>query len=76
MISVFTLYHTIPTFNDPELKVFENNVGKRENACSFPTMFSSLSKTKVIILATFNFSSANGFSLDQSRILSFGKELK
>ena len=27
-----TLYHTIPTFNDPEKKSFENNVGKVENA--------------------------------------------
>ena len=27
-----TLYHTIPTFNDPEKEGFENIVGKGENA--------------------------------------------
>ena len=27
-----TLYHTIPTFNDPEKEGLENIVGKRENA--------------------------------------------
>ena len=31
-ISGLTLYHTIPTLNDPEKKAFENIVGKRENA--------------------------------------------
>ena len=37
-----TLYHTIPTFNDPE-KAFENILGKGENAAfsPFPTMFST-----------------------------------
>ena len=39
-------------------------------------MFSILSKTKIIILSTFILSSANAFSLDQSKILLFGKELK
>ena len=33
------------------------------------------SKRKFIILVTFHLSSANAFSLDQSKILSFGKEL-
>ena len=38
-------------------------------------MFSTLSKTKIIILANFILSSANAFNLEQSTILSFGKEL-
>ena len=56
---------------------FENMVGKGESApfSPFPTMFSTLSKTKIVILANFIFSSPNTFNLDQSRILSFGKEL-
>ena len=39
-------------------------------------MFSTLSKTKIIILANFILSSATAFNLDQSRILLFGKEFK
>ena len=38
-------------------------------------MFSTLSKTKILILGTLILSSANAFNLDQSKILSFGKEL-
>ena len=38
-------------------------------------MFSTQSKTEIIILATVNLSSANALNLDQSRILWFGKEL-
>ena len=38
-------------------------------------MFSTLSKTEIIILAAFYLSSAKALDLDQSRILSFGKEL-
>ena len=39
-------------------------------------MFSTLSKTKLIILSTPILSSANAFNMDQSKILPFGKELK
>ena len=39
-------------------------------------MFSTLSKTKIIILAMFDLSSANPFKLDQAGILSFGIEFK
>ena len=39
-------------------------------------MFSTLSKTGIIILATLNLSSANVWNLDQSKILLFGKEFK
>ena len=37
-------------------------------------MFFTLSKTKIINSGTFNLSSANAFNLDQSKMLSFGKE--
>ena len=38
-------------------------------------MFSTLWKTKIVILNAFILSSSNAFKLDQSEILSFGKEL-
>ena len=38
-------------------------------------MFSTLPKTNLIFSVTFILSSANAFNLDQSTILSFGKEL-
>ena len=60
-------------------KPFENLVGKGENAGNyhfspFPTMFSTLSKTNINFSVTFILSSAKAFNLDQSEILSFGKE--
>ena len=75
-----TLYHTILTFNDPRKKPLENIVGKGENAGNqhfllFPTLFSTLSKTNFKFLFTFILSPADAFNLDQSKILSFGKEL-
>ena len=55
-------------------------MGKGENAVNqhfllFPQCFLTLSKKEIIILATFNFSSANAFNLVTSKILLFGKEL-
>ena len=49
-----TFYQTIPTFNNPTKEPFENIVTKGENAGDqhflfFPTMFSTLSKTEIII---------------------------
>ena len=38
-------------------------------------MFSTLSKTNFSFSVTFTLSSANAVNLDQSKILSFGKEL-
>ena len=38
-------------------------------------MFSTLSKTKIIILSPLILSSANAFNLELSKILLFGKEL-
>ena len=41
----------------------------------FPTMFSTLSKTEIIIFVTFNLSSANAFNFHQSKNLSSGNGL-
>ena len=38
-------------------------------------MFSTQSKTEIIILATFYLSSANALNLVMSKLLSFGKDL-
>ena len=57
-------------------KLFENIVRKGENEPAFspiPTMFSNLSRRKLLILATFNLSSANVFNLVYSCL--FIKEL-
>ena len=74
---IITLYHTIPTFDNPKRASFQKHrgkrrlwktVGKAENAGINP------SKREIIIL-TFNLSSANAFNLDQAKILLFGKKL-
>ena len=79
-IGPLPLYHTIPTFNNPEKEAFKNIVGKRINAGNqhfllFPQCFLPF-KTEIIIRATFILSSANAMNLVTSKILSFGKELK
>ena len=76
-----TLYQTIPTFNDPtedfrkhwEKEKWEN-AGNHAVYSSFPRVFSALSRREIIILATFNLSSASALDLVQSKKLS-GKEL-
>ena len=60
-------------------KVFKKKMGKGENAdkpafSPFPTVFSTLSKREIIILAIFNLS-ANHFDLVTSKILSLSKEI-
>ena len=42
----------------------------------FPTVFSTLPKTNFYFLVTFTLSSVNAFNSNQSKILSFGKELR
>ena len=42
----------------------------------FPQCFVHYQKRKIIILATFNLTSANGFSFVHSKILLFGRELE
>ena len=49
------------------VKAFENIGGKGEKAFSpFPTIFSALSKTEIVIVGTFYLLSANAFNLNQS----------
>ena len=60
-------------------KPFENIEGKGENAgyqhfLLFPRCFQPFQR-QIIVLSTFTLSSANALNLDQSVILSFGKEL-
>ena len=70
-----TLYRTVQTFNDPKQERFGKHCGKRktlwekENTLAkmlafspFPTVFSTLSKREILILATFNLSSARAFN--------------
>ena len=61
-----TLYHTIPSFNDTCYQHF-----------SFShKVFSTLSKTEVITLATPDLSSVNALSFVNSKNLSFVKDLR
>ena len=75
----FTLYHTIPTFNDPEKEAFRKHYEKRRKcwkpACPFPTIFSTYQNQNPLFQPLFNFVSANVFILEQSENLSFGTEL-
>ena len=55
-------------------------MGKAENAGDqhfslLPTMFSTLLKTKFNFSAKLNLSSANAFDLEQSKNVTFGKQL-
>ena len=69
---LLTLYHTIPAFDDPEKKHFKNTEGKGENAGTqhfllFLQCFLPYQKTEIIILATFNLSSATALNLVQTK---------
>ena len=61
-------------------KPFQNIVGKGEiwqpAFSPFPTMFSTLSKTEIIIYVTFILSSANAFNLVKVKFLSSGNGLR
>ena len=75
-----TLYHRIPSFNNPETESFWKKCGKRRKCWSpafspFFTMFSTISNEENIILFTWNLSSANAFNFVETKIMSFGKEL-
>ena len=79
-LNLSTLYHKIPTFNDPKKAAFWKHCRKRRKCWSpvfspFPTMFSTHPKLISIFLLIFILLSANALNLDQSKILSFGKEL-
>ena len=68
-----TPYYTIPTFNAPEKEIFENIVGKGENAGNQHFSFSYnvfyRSQNNFNFKVTFILLSANEFNLDQSKIL-------
>ena len=68
------------TFDAPEIKSLKNIAGKGENGSKqhflfFSTMFCTISKTEIAIVATFELSSANALNLIFSKNLSFCKEL-
>ena len=72
-----TRSHTMAPFDTSRKEAFLKHCGKRRNCLNkqflpFPTMFSTLSKTEIIIFVTFNLSSANAFNLVWSKILSRG----
>ena len=73
-----TNYNTIFTLNDPEKETFRKHCGKPRKCWlpafpPFPTMFSTLSLTEIIILATYNLSSASAFNLVLSKNLLLDK---
>ena len=73
-----TLYHAIPTSNNPIDQGFGKLCRKRRKCWytaffPFPTVFSTWSKREIIILAMFNLSHLQ--MLGHTKILSFGKEL-
>ena len=68
-----TLFQTSRPFNDQEKKTFENTEGKREIAgkhffSGSLILFSILWKSKAIISAMFNLSSANALNMEESII--------
>ena len=61
-------------------RIFKTNVGEGKKILvasifSFLGMFSTLSKTEIVFLATLNLLSANAVCFVNAKILSFGKEL-
>ena len=76
-----TLYHTIPTFDNPKEGGFGKHCGKRRKCwfpafSPFPTVFSTLSKGEIRITATFNLPSTTALNLVLSKNLLFGRKLK
>ena len=75
-----TLYHTIPTFNDPEKKAFWNHCMKRRKCLvpafsSFPRMFSTFPK-QISFFQSHLFCCLQMLSIWMCpKILLFGKEL-
>ena len=80
-VTLLTQYHTGQTFIDPNRDAFCKHCGKRRKAGNrhfllFPQFFSALHKINFKFSVTFILLSADAFRLDQSKILSFGKEWK
>ena len=81
LLFLFSVFSTCSKRTTLDKKPFENIVKKGENTGNqhlilFPQCFQPYQRQKIIILSTLILSSANAFSLDQSKILSFGKEFK
>ena len=74
-----TLYHTIPTFNDPEKEGLENSEKTRKcwlpAFSPFPTIIFTPAKTNFNFSVTFILSSPNALNLGKFKNLSLGKEL-
>ena len=83
MSTVFQFFNPFPhndTFWHPWETSLLKTLWEKEkllvtSSCSFPTMFSTVSKTEIIIFVSFDLSSANAFDLDQSKMLSSGNGL-
>ena len=80
LLFFLTLYHTIPTFNYPEILAFWKHCKKRIKCClpafsPFPIMFSNPLKANLTFWVTFILSSAIASNLDKSKSSLFGKEL-
>ena len=77
---LLTLYHKIMTFNDLYKKLlktlWENEKMLVTTISSFSHNVFYPSQIKINFSVAFNLSSANAFNLDQSKILSFGKEFR
>ena len=67
-----THYHTIPTFDNHEKEAFRKHCGNQHFLLLHNVFYPSENKFSV----TFILSSANALNLDQSKILSFVKELR
>ena len=76
MAAIWTLTHshTMPPFDVSGKEAYSKHCGKRRKFSPFPTMFSSLFKTEIIIYVTFILSYANAFNL--VKFLSSGNGLK
>ena len=74
-----TVYHKIPTFTNPEYETFWKQIGNKKKCCQlafsrFLEMFSTLSKTGVANLATYELLSTISLHLNQSKTWSVGNE--
>ena len=77
-----TLYHTIPTFNDPGVKAFCKYYGKRRKmlvtssfSFSHDVLYPSRGRIQFSITYTSTLLSVSPSNLDLSKIMMFGKRL-
>ena len=78
---ILTHSHTITPFDTSRKEAFLKTLWEKEKLLvqvisPFSTMFSTLSRTEIIIFVIFNLSSANAFNFVWSKILSCGNGLK